>query len=106
MRIVMIAAAAAIALAVLPMTGSASLAGTELSSQIQVGPDGVRIGDGHRRYESSRAREHRRSDSRRSEGRSEGRGARCAELRRACNNKDRLGEQGEGNCRRYRANCR
>jgi hypothetical protein len=30
----------------------------------------------------------------------------CEELRVACLNKDRLGEQGEGNCRRYRQTCR
>jgi hypothetical protein len=29
----------------------------------------------------------------------------CAELRAACEQKDRLGERGEGNCRRYRENC-
>jgi hypothetical protein len=33
-------------------------------------------------------------------------GGRCEELRRACLNKDRLGERGEGNCRRFRAECR
>jgi hypothetical protein len=27
-------------------------------------------------------------------------------LRRACLHKDELGEQGEGNCRRYRRTCR
>jgi hypothetical protein len=32
-------------------------------------------------------------------------GGQCEELRRACENKDRLGEQGEGNCRRYRETC-
>jgi hypothetical protein len=30
---------------------------------------------------------------------------RCRELRLACENKDRLGERGEGNCRRYREEC-
>lgn len=29
----------------------------------------------------------------------------CRELRLACENKDRLGERGEGNCRRYREEC-
>jgi len=29
----------------------------------------------------------------------------CEELRRACENKDMLGERGEGNCRRYRETC-
>jgi hypothetical protein len=32
-------------------------------------------------------------------------GGHCEELRLACENKDRLGEQGEGNCRRYRQMC-
>jgi hypothetical protein len=35
-----------------------------------------------------------------------GRGVNCEELRYACLNKERLGEQGEGNCRRYRELCR
>jgi hypothetical protein len=30
----------------------------------------------------------------------------CEELRAACLRKDQLGEQGEGNCRRYREICR
>jgi hypothetical protein len=30
----------------------------------------------------------------------------CEELRQACLRKDQLGEQGEGNCRRYRQTCR
>ena len=29
----------------------------------------------------------------------------CAYLRYKCNNKSRLGEQGEGNCRQYRREC-
>src|SRR6476646_10170063 len=51
------------------------------SQSIQIGPGGVRVDDGR------------------------GRGGQCEELRRACENKDRLGEQGEGNCRRYRETC-
>jgi hypothetical protein len=31
---------------------------------------------------------------------------RCEELRRACLHKEELGEQGQGNCRRYRHYCR
>ena len=34
-----------------------------------------------------------------------GRGGQCEELRLACENRERLGEQGEGNCRRYREVC-
>lgn len=33
------------------------------------------------------------------------RGGECEQLRRACENKDVLGERGEGNCRRYRETC-
>jgi hypothetical protein len=33
-------------------------------------------------------------------------GGQCEELRIACMHKDQLGEQGEGNCRRYRETCR
>jgi hypothetical protein len=47
------------------------------NAQIQSGPGGVRIGGG----------------------------GQCEELRRACENKGALGEQGEGNCRRYREVC-
>ena len=55
---------------------------TAFSQSVQIGPGGVRIDDGR------------------------GRGGQCEELRLACENKDRLGEQGEGNCRRYRQTCR
>ena len=33
------------------------------------------------------------------------RGGQCEELRLACENKRQLGEQGEGNCQRYREMC-
>ena len=33
------------------------------------------------------------------------RGGRCERLRRACEYKNERGEVGEGNCRRYRAEC-
>ena len=49
---------------------------------LQIGPNGIRLQD----------------------GRSQAMGQ-CEELRMACENKDRLGEQGEGNCRRYRQTC-
>ena len=50
------------------------------SQSIEVGPGGVRVYDGRG-------------------------GGQCEQLRRACENKDALGEQGEGNCRRYRETC-
>ena len=34
-----------------------------------------------------------------------GRQGDCEELRKACLHKDELGEEGEGNCRRYRETC-
>ena len=50
------------------------------SQSIEVGPGGVRVYDGRG-------------------------GGQCEQLRRACENKDALGERGEGNCRRYREIC-
>lgn len=68
-------------LALLVAMGALSVTPTLVFSQsIQVGPGGVRIDDGRR-------------------------GGQCEELRRACENKDSLGERGEGNCRRYREAC-
>jgi hypothetical protein len=49
--------------------------GSAFSQSIEIGPGGVRL-----------------------------RGE-CEQLRRACENKDVLGERGEGNCRRYRETC-
>ncbi|ACA15519.1 conserved hypothetical protein [Methylobacterium sp. 4-46] len=65
--------AAAAALFIVPVTA--------FSQGIEIGPGGVRFGDGGRG------------------------GGRCEQLRRACENKDELGERGEGNCRRYREEC-
>ena len=48
-----------------------------VSAQVEIGPGGVRVGRG-----------------------------KCEQLRRACENKEALGEHGEGNCRRYRFRCR
>ena len=57
------------------------LPASAFSQSFEIGPGGVRIGGGG------------------------GGGGRCEELRRACEMKDRLGERGEGNCRRYRETC-
>jgi hypothetical protein len=46
------------------------------AQNIEIGPRGVRVGRGE-----------------------------CEQLRRACQNKEALGEQGEGNCRRYHLRC-
>ena len=56
------------------------------SQGIEIGPGGVHIGDDHGR-EGSRRQE-------------------CEELRSACEHKDELGDQGEGNCRKYRDTCK
>jgi hypothetical protein len=49
------------------------------SQTIRIGPGGIRIGGGS---------------------------GECEQLRLACEHKEELGEQGEGNCRRYRETCR
>jgi hypothetical protein len=51
-----------------------------IAQSVQIGPGGVRIDDGRG-------------------------GGHCEQLRRACENKDQLGERGEGNCRTYRETC-
>jgi hypothetical protein len=88
MRRFILAIAAAAALFVVPASSSKAEPGaasgmTDISAQrIEFGPGGVRIDDGRRRG-----------------------GPDCGELRAACEQKDRLGERGEGNCRRYRELC-
>jgi hypothetical protein len=54
------------------------------SQGIEIGPGGVHIDPGRDRGD---------------------RQGECEELRRACLHKDELGEEGEGNCRRYRETC-
>jgi hypothetical protein len=56
------------------------------SQGIEIGPGGVHIDRGGDR-EGPRQRD-------------------CEELRRACLHKDELGEEGEGNCRRFRETCK
>lgn len=82
MRIALAAAIAALALSFSPAVVKADTV-SEFSSQITIGPGGVRIG-----------RDHRRSDSRAAD--------RCRRLRRECE----VGPRGTGACRRYRAICR
>ena len=57
---------------------------------VEIGPGGVYVGPRYRHYD---------------DGDRQG-GARCRELRQACLHKEELGEQGMGNCRRYRELCR
>ena len=58
------------------------------SQAIDVGPGGIKVEPGYRHH-----RLYNRSE------------ARCWELRQACLHKEDLGEQGMGNCRRYRETC-
>jgi hypothetical protein len=75
MRTLALAFAAAAAVLILPAAVSAQT--------FQVGPGGISVDDGRGRRT----------------------GGQCEQLRLACENKDRLGEGGEGNCRRYRQTC-
>jgi hypothetical protein len=54
---------------------------------IEVGPGGIRVDPGYRRQ------------------RHYGYSGSCRELRKACLNKEELGERGQGNCARYRRLC-
>lgn len=63
-----------------------AVAAPALAQGIQIGPGGIQLEPQYR-------------------GRSVGREA-CDELRRACLYEQELGEEGEGNCRKYRRQCR
>lgn len=80
--------------------GAAALAalfavpGTVYAQGIYVGPGGVGFDDGRPRrgyYEERRGGGYREM---------------CRELRQACIHKEELGEEGRGNCQRYRRRCR
>lgn len=76
------------------------LGAVEASAQsFEIGPGGVRVYQDRPRVYEERPRvyEERRYERRR--------GDLCAELRDACFNKERYGEEGQGNCRRYRRTC-
>ena len=60
------------------------------SQGIEFGPGGVQIEPGHHGYYHGRSAY----------------GGECRELRQACIHKEELGEQGQGNCQRYRRMCR
>ena len=55
---------------------------------VEIGPGGVRVGPGYHRHLYNRSDE-----------------GRCGALRQACVHKGQLGEEGMGNCRRYREMC-
>ncbi|ACA20196.1 conserved hypothetical protein [Methylobacterium sp. 4-46] len=69
--------------------------GASLAQGLSIGPGGVRIDDG--RGPPGYRRGYSEEGGRR-------RGM-CRELRQACLHKEELGEQGAGNCRRYRRMC-
>ena len=82
MRTFGFAIAVAAALFVLPVN----------AQRFEIGPGGMGISGGERDYGRERYYGRERGG--------------CAALRRSCLNKEELGEQGEGNCRRYRRTCR
>jgi hypothetical protein len=65
-----------------------ALSSSAFSQDVEFGPGGVRIEPyrHHHGYAADRGE--------------------CRELRAACMHKEELGEQGRGNCRRYREVCR
>jgi hypothetical protein len=70
------------------------------SQAVEFGPGGVRVYPYQYPYEDPyqyRYRRHYEYGADRGE---------CRELRQACLHKEELGEQGQGNCRRYREVCR
>jgi hypothetical protein len=75
MRKLVIGVIATVALLAIPVSA--------FSQSVEIGPGGVRVEDGRTRRG----------------------GGQCEQLRLACENKDRLGERGEGNCRTYRETC-
>jgi hypothetical protein len=75
MRKLLLSLTATAALFMFPIQGFAQ--------SVEIGPGGVRVDDGRVRRG----------------------GGQCEQLRLACENKDRLGERGEGNCRTYRETC-
>ena len=81
------------ALAIAAAAALFASAPTAFSQDVEIGPGGLRV-DPFPHYRGAYY-----------QGRA-GWGGRCAELRQACLHKEELGEQGQGNCRRYRHYCR
>ena len=71
---------------------AAIVAAAALFSPVPASSQGIEIGPGGVHIDPGRDRQGRQGD--------------CEELRRACLHKDELGEEGEGNCRRYRETCK
>jgi hypothetical protein len=74
------------------MYALAIVAAAALFSPVPASSQGIEIGPGGVHIDPGRDREGRQGD--------------CEELRRACLHKDELGDEGEGNCRRYRETCK
>jgi hypothetical protein len=94
MRMLAFAAAAALAIVLLPNSSKAAGRCTELRLACEHKSALGEQGEGNcRRYRETCLRRQSYVGM-------------CGELRRACLHKNELGEQGEGNCRRYRETCR
>jgi hypothetical protein len=69
-----------------------------LAQGVIIGPGGVEVQPPYREYNQQEYHQqyyhHHRG------------GVDCAELRAACLHKEELGEEGQGNCQRYRTYCR
>jgi hypothetical protein len=75
------------------MYALAIVAAAALFSPVPASPQTIEIGPGGVHIDSDRDWQGPREGD-------------CEELRRACLHKDELGEEGEGNCRRYRETCK
>jgi hypothetical protein len=73
-----------LAIAIVGVAAFLTVPGAGFAQDIQVGPGGVRVYPHHDHH---------------------GYGADCRSLRQACLHKGELGEQGRGNCQRYREVC-
>jgi hypothetical protein len=73
------------------MYALAIVAAAALFSSVPASSQGIEIGPGGVHIDRDRDRDGLQGD--------------CEELRRACLHKDELGEEGEGNCRRFRETC-
>ena len=71
------------------MYALAIVAAAALFSPVPASSQGIEIGPGGVHIDGDRARQ-----------------GDCEQLRLACLHKDELGEEGEGNCRRYRETCK
>lgn len=76
-----------------------AITGAANAQEFSVGPEGFGFHEHHRHWEGGPRRWHPGG------GHWEHRGGQCRELRAACMHKEELGEEGQGNCRRYRESC-